>query len=48
MTIEKFHEAYWTGKYMVLNDHMYYRSLPSERPRYHDEKKMESFIQITV
>lgn len=43
MTIEKFHETFWSNKSFWLNDHMYYHQQPSEKRSYWNEKEDGKF-----
>jgi hypothetical protein len=43
MTLEKFHELFWSKNYIWLNDHMYYHSKKSEKGYHWDKEKNGEF-----
>jgi hypothetical protein len=43
MTIEKFHEAYWSDNFFWLNDHMYFHQRASEKRSYWNEEEDGKF-----
>jgi hypothetical protein len=44
MTIEKFNEAYWSGNYKLLDDHMYFSKRRTEKPHYWREENDGKFF----
>lgn len=43
MTIDIFHELFWSNNYIKLDDHMYFHERPSDEPYHWDSKKNGNF-----